>query len=443
MIHEATAEGHYLVGSTPLSTPKDEIKYSLTKKRGGLNKAMKRASERHVSRPPRPSIERSASHDGVLGAPNASFKIFLLLLNPHAKIFELIQVIYAPSVTTVGDVLSMIPGNATEPALGSLSYIGLCRPKDGIEITDLQLMASGSHCKASCARIILGEIMVAIPAGFTGETCAKLAVPILKNQRIQVLLKRSDPLGIKRKSSTSSSSRRSRSSSRGRSGRRRSGSHHSASSRVETVKEEPEGGENSPQIKQALQHAREAAAMANADCPNTNREALRSRDGNVDTSIHQLEHWRSITDFSTDNASLNDSVASSVVSTTSSYKSGLSSTISFQSSSRRLPRLSRSTSRRKHKREKRNYYAPRVVSVALAAMILRFVLDSAAPTNRDDMFEILGWVGLAQFVLVFATMLKIQHYYQKGHSNAEAKCPFVRASMAAMMSFQESFSSQK
>jgi hypothetical protein len=425
LIHEATAEGHYLVNSTALSTPKDDIKFSLTKKMGGLNKAMKRASERHVTRPPRPSTEHSQSVLGRLGAPDASFKIFLLLLNPQAKIFELIQVIYAPSVTTIGDVLSMIPGNATEPALGSLSYIGLCRPKDGIEITDMQLMASGSHCKMSCARITLGEILVAIPAGFTGEQCAKLAVPILNNQRIQNLLKRSDPLGVKRnhhKSLRGSSSRGSH--------RRRS----SHSSRVETVKEEAEG-DNSPQIKQALKHAMEAAARDNAGLPETDREG-KARSHHVEST----EYWRTATDLAsavTDNASLNDSMASSVVSAASSYRSGASKSFTIQSTSRRLPRLS--TTRRKHVREQRKYYFERVAVVALIGMVVRFMTDNSVPTGRKEMHEIFGWMGLIQFLIVFVTIMKVQMYTRGGH-NAETKCPFVRASIAAVETFREQFS---
>ena len=48
--------------------------------------------------------------------PNA-YKIFLLLLQPESKIFELIQLIYMPNDTTVGKIIQMIPENATEPAL--------------------------------------------------------------------------------------------------------------------------------------------------------------------------------------------------------------------------------------------------------------------------------------------------------------------------------------
>ena len=426
MIHEATAEGHYLVNSAAVSTPKDDIKFSLTKGKAGLNKAMRRASERHVTRPPRPSMNNSHSTPGRLGAPDASFKIFLLLLNPQAKIFELIQVIYAPSVTTIGDVLSMIPGNATEPALGSLSYVGLCRPKDGVEITDMQLMASGSHCKKSCARILLGEILVSIPAGFSGKQCAKLAIPILNNQRIQNLLKRSDPLGVKRKHHRSSLQRSSNS----------HGSHHrrsSHSSRVETVKEESEG-ENSPRFKQALKHAMEAAARDNACLPETDRESVARAH-----SPNSMEYWRTATDLASA-VTDNDSMASSVVSS-SSYKSGQSNSFTIQSTSRRLPSMSRSITRRKHIREQRKYYVGRVAAVALVAMVARFMTDNSAPTGRDDMHEIFGWTGIIQFLILFVALIKGQKYARGGH-NAETKCPFVRASIAAVKTFQEQFKSQ-
>jgi hypothetical protein len=45
--------------------------------------------------------------------PNA-YKIFFLLLQPKTKIFELVQLIYPPNDTTVGNILKMIPENATD-----------------------------------------------------------------------------------------------------------------------------------------------------------------------------------------------------------------------------------------------------------------------------------------------------------------------------------------
>ena len=70
----------------------------------------------------------------------------------------------------------MIPENATEPALGNQVYSGLCRPKTKEEILDMELLASESHAGIS-AKISLGEILVAIPEGYSGEQCQRYAKP--------------------------------------------------------------------------------------------------------------------------------------------------------------------------------------------------------------------------------------------------------------------------
>ena len=428
MVHNATAEGHYLVNSTPVIAPREEIKYSLEKGKGGMPKEMRTASKEHIRRPPRPPLERVGTYPLRSGAPDTSFKVFLLLLDPLAKIFELIQVIYAPSITTIGDILAMIPANATEPALGSQSYIGLCRPKDGLEITDMQLMASGSHNKMSCARITRGEILVAISSGFTGEQCARFAIPILSNQRIAKLLTRSDPLAAKRK-------HKKRSSRRSSGGCLRS-SHHSTP--VQTVLEEPAGEDSSrdtDDVNQAMKHAIEVAALANALLPDSPRGTIRhsrdssfarSRDGSIDVPV---ERW-------TTSNSLH-SAANSISSATSYesiYTNALSNKFSFQSTSRRLPR--RSITRRKHRRSKRNTYVVRATVMAMIFMVVRFLTDANAPRDRVDMTKTFGWMGLFQFMLAFCAILKIQRY-ARGNHDAISKCPFVRASVNAAGSVLE------
>jgi hypothetical protein len=431
MVHNATAEGHYLVSSKPVSAPRDEIKYSLEKGLDDMPLKMKRASKSHMKRPPRPPIERLQSSPARLGLPDASFKVFLLLLNPVAKIFELIQVIYAPSITTLGDILAMIPANSTEPALGSQSYIGLCRPKDGIEMTDMQLMASGSHSKMSCARIMRGEILVAISSGYTGEQCAKFAIPILNNQHILKLLTRSDPLAASRKHKKRRSIRRSSTDTPRRSSR------HSTPVRGETIKEEPEY-ESSPcstqDVDQAMKHALEAAALANALLLDTPKKTV-SRDNSFARSVEgsiesPADRWTTTNNF---NHSANNSVSSGA-SYESLYVSGLNSKFSFQSTSKRLPR--RSVTRRKHRRSKRVTYVWRVTILSVIFMVGRFMTDVNAPRDRDDFTKVLGWMGLFQFMVVFFAILKI-HRYARGNHDAATKCPFVRASVNAAASVLE------
>lgn len=124
-------------------------------------------------------------------------KIFVLLLQPRMRLFELVQLVYYPSVATIGDLVDLIPNNATEQLLGHQAYVGLCRPNSegsaASILTDLDLMASGAVDGGS-ANIYRGEILVAIPEGYSGEQCQRYAKPILANQEFSKLLARSDPL---------------------------------------------------------------------------------------------------------------------------------------------------------------------------------------------------------------------------------------------------------
>jgi hypothetical protein len=113
------------------------------------------------------------------------------------RLFELVHLVYYPSVATIGDLVDLIPNNATEQLLGNQAYIGLCRPNSeggaASILTDLELMASGAVDGGS-ANIYRGEILVAIPEGYSGEQCQRYAKPILANQEFSKLLSRSNPL---------------------------------------------------------------------------------------------------------------------------------------------------------------------------------------------------------------------------------------------------------
>lgn len=134
-------------------------------------------------------------------------RIFILLLSPESRQFELIQISdLRLSVTTIGQILNLIPQASLVPALGDRPYIGLCRPKDGIEMT-------AHHVPAGKVpggwRIIRGEILIAIPNGFSGMECMKMGEQILLNPKLVKLLQRRNPLAPreKRRSSRSSKSK--------------------------------------------------------------------------------------------------------------------------------------------------------------------------------------------------------------------------------------------
>mmetsp|Transcript_26976 Transcript_26976/g.41358 ORF Transcript_26976/g.41358 Transcript_26976/m.41358 type:complete len:574 (-) Transcript_26976:1370-3091(-) len=249
MVHEQTAKGQFLLNSTKMTvSPHANLKLHLDESTGGMTpdmvkQASKRAlqldlkNERQSSSKSLLAIDRlpsllkrrgaggsiddhkfgssrRKSSTTSLGLPSVSssvlhcadpFKIFVLLLQPRAKIFELIQIVYSPMDTTVGDMIDMIPDNATEPALGNQKYVGFARPNGGEEIIDFDQLASGKQGSmygddydnsrtSSCARITRGEILIAIPETYRGSEICTIGKPILSNKKLVMLLQRKDPL---------------------------------------------------------------------------------------------------------------------------------------------------------------------------------------------------------------------------------------------------------
>ena len=357
--------------------------------------------------------------------PNAC-KIFLLLLQPQSKIFELIQLLYAPHDTTVGDLLNLIPSHATEPALGSQDYVGLCRPKTHQELLDLDMLATstiGTSGKTSLAppsaQIVLGEILVAIPQGYTGTTVATLSQQILSNPKIVKLLKRADPLAPKphrhghghRRSSNSNTGGGRRSSganttSTGSTTRRSSKQHRSSSSRHhhhlhnvlekhDEVDESIEDKlESERRMQQAMEHAATEAAAANAACggagltttiatttsscgATTNRSTnLAARDSFAAHSIISLDSVSTNGGSSTTTSFLEDmdSQQESLDESFSSWSKSFDASFSAQSASI-CSGLSKRTSRRKHRQERRITIFKRCAMAGWALMIVMYQMD--------------------------------------------------------------------
>lgn len=145
------------------------------------------------------STKASQKHNVGAGGSSddqsASVKIFVLLLQPSDKIFELIQLTYPREGTTLGSILEMIPGNATEAVLASQTYIGITRPrKRSPDFCDRTLTVSDPLTSSSNFHSIglqHGEIVIALPKGFSHHELVRLAKKILSNARIQSLLERS------------------------------------------------------------------------------------------------------------------------------------------------------------------------------------------------------------------------------------------------------------
>ncbi len=369
-------------------------------------------------------------------------KIFLLLLQPKSKIFELIRIACHPQGTSVSGVLSMIPLSATEHALGLQEYIGLCRPTDGGDVSDSD----------GYVQITRGEILVAIPKGYTGPTIAPIGMRILSNPKIVKLLKRSE-----------------------QSSRRNRRSYRESLNKVETVPENEElnGDESttnmstSSEMKIVLKKAAKLAAAANADVVDKlkgsttpkkrNTSDSRSSENRFDQraswssarvsfdetgSLGSMRHSSNRT-FSEEDASVEDSYSTWSKSLDYSFAGPSSvtggSTMSMQS-------MQSSTLRRRHRRTRRLSYTKNAVVATLSMMILWYCSD---PHGRgyfvdETTANPMGLVGLVQTVIMFWSIYKAQRWVRRSKIVAESRdrCPFLRESSDVFLHVHHSSNSR-
>lgn len=127
-----------------------------------------------------------------------AYTIFILVIQPTAKLYELIRVNYNPATTTIGDLLHFIQDHITEDSLKDQKHIGLCRPRGSSSssrsLTNTKMTASVMARDGTCARILCGEVLVAIPEGYRGKEVQLLSQHILKLPKMKRLLQRTDPL---------------------------------------------------------------------------------------------------------------------------------------------------------------------------------------------------------------------------------------------------------
>ena len=101
-------------------------------------------------------------------------KVVLLLMDPETRRFELLQLEFDSLKALVSDVLAQIPISVTEEALRLQTYTGIAA-KDGIEMPPSKLLSS--FCKGN-------EVLVAVPDGVAPKECARLARPILSDDKV-------------------------------------------------------------------------------------------------------------------------------------------------------------------------------------------------------------------------------------------------------------------
>lgn len=132
-----------------------------------------------------------------------TYTIHILVIQPAAKMFELIRVNYHPATATIGDIMKLIPKNVMEKDLKSQTYIGLCRPNGSSpsnrSIVNMNMTASVMTRDGTDARIVCGELLVAIPEGYNGKEAQILAKHILKLPKMKKVLNRSSPMKASKK----------------------------------------------------------------------------------------------------------------------------------------------------------------------------------------------------------------------------------------------------
>jgi len=138
--------------------------------------------------------KRKKYKNATMTPPSSFFKVFILVLQPSTRTFDIVEINYLPKMATIADLLKLIPVNCSIKQLGRQKHVGLCRPFDTADIMDIYMKASGKQRDGSCARIYCGEILVAIPKGDSGKNCQEQAQSILKNPKILKMLCRDEPL---------------------------------------------------------------------------------------------------------------------------------------------------------------------------------------------------------------------------------------------------------
>lgn len=121
--------------------------------------------------------------EGFLAGANKQFmlKVVLLLMDPETRRFELLQLEFDSDKALVSDVLTQIPVAVTEEVLKKQSYVGICGSA-GTEMSSAVLLSE--FCKGN-------DVLVAVPDGVAASECARLARPILNDEKVINMLKAS------------------------------------------------------------------------------------------------------------------------------------------------------------------------------------------------------------------------------------------------------------
>lgn len=122
----------------------------------------------------RSQADKSYTKNGGEAKKPYMLKIALLLVDAKTRRFELLQLEFDSDKALVSDALSQIPIHVTEKVLSSQTYTGVCGA-NGIERK--RSVPLFDFCKGN-------DVLVAIPSGTSAEECARLAKPILSDEKV-------------------------------------------------------------------------------------------------------------------------------------------------------------------------------------------------------------------------------------------------------------------
>ena len=178
---KSVAKGLSLKRKKKRSDGDDESVLSVALDNGGANNstvALKSAAGGGVPQPQPTTIIRSSSPPAAVGSsssPAKPIQVFVLLMDPTSRRFELLQLEFDANKATVGDIQHQIKHSATEKTLRDMVYDGVC-DRTGVEmISSMKLLR---FCNG-------GDVVMAMPRGMTGKETAKLAKPILNDPKVE------------------------------------------------------------------------------------------------------------------------------------------------------------------------------------------------------------------------------------------------------------------
>lgn len=116
----------------------------------------------------------SGATDAATSKKAYMLKVVLLLMDPETRRFELLQLEFDSDKALVSDVLTQIPVAVTEAVLKKQTYVGICG-SSGSEMDSAVLLSE--FCKGN-------DVLVAVPEGVDASECARLARPILNDDKV-------------------------------------------------------------------------------------------------------------------------------------------------------------------------------------------------------------------------------------------------------------------